>query len=459
MTTAVLKLARQDLACYAMALSPNFELAAHHRLIVDELEAVERGEIRRLMIFMPPRHGKSLLASQIFPAYYLGRHPDRQIICASYGQELADDFGRKVRNIVSDPIHRAIFPEFRLADDSASMRRFGTTAGGSYFAVGRDGAITGRGADIFLIDDPLKNFEEARSELIREGLHQWYSTVARTRLQPGGGIVLISTRWHEDDLAGRVLREASGEDWHVLSLPAIAEVDESFRRAGEALWPEKFPLEVLEQIRREVGGAIFTSLYQQHPAAAEGTVFNRGWWRFYRELPACKRVVQSWDTAFKTGSENDYSVCTTWGVLGNGYYLLSFWRGRVDFPELKRLVGSLGKEWKPNAILVEDKASGQSLIQELQYQSALPIISISVDRDKMARAQAITPLIEAGKVFLPESAPWLDAYVDELAAFPTGVHDDAVDSTTQALNYLRHQTEHTVMICNAFTSEYLGGNL
>jgi predicted phage terminase large subunit-like protein len=169
--------------------------------------------------------------------------------------------------------------------------------------------------------------------------------------------------------------------------------------------------------------------------------------------------VQSWDTAFKTGSENDYSVCTTWGVLGNGYYLLSFWRGRVDFPELKRLVGSLGKEWKPNAILVEDKASGQSLIQELQYQSALPIISISVDRDKMARAQAITPLIEAGKVFLPESAPWLDAYLDELAAFPTGVHDDAVDSTTQALNYLRHQTEHTVMICNAFTSEYLGGNL
>jgi predicted phage terminase large subunit-like protein len=442
-----------------MALSPNFKLAAHHRLIVDKLEAVERGDIPRLMISMPPQHGKSLLASQIFPAYYLGRHPDRQIICASYGQELADDFGRKVRNMVSDPIHRATFPEFRLADDSASMRRFGTTAGGSYFAVGRDGAITGRGADIFLIDDPLKNFEEARSELIREGLHQWYSTVARTRLQPGGGIVLISTRWHEDDLAGRLLREASGEDWHVLSLPAIAEVDESFRRAGEALWPEKFPLEVLEQIRREVGGAIFTSLYQQHPAAAEGTVFNRGWWRFYRELPACKRVVQSWDTAFKTGSENDYSVCTTWGVLGNGYYLLSFWRGRVDFPELKRLVGSLGKEWKPNAILVEDKASGQSLIQELQYQSALPIISISVDRDKMARAQAITPLIEAGKVFLPESAPWLDAYLDELAAFPTGVHDDAVDSTTQALNYLRHQTEHTVMICNAFTSEYRGGNL
>jgi predicted phage terminase large subunit-like protein len=169
--------------------------------------------------------------------------------------------------------------------------------------------------------------------------------------------------------------------------------------------------------------------------------------------------VQSWDTAFKTGSENDYSVCTTWGVSGNGYYLLSLWRGRVDFPELKRLVGSLGKEWKPNAILVEDKASGQSLIQELQYQSALPIIPISVDRDKMARAQSITPLIEAGKVFLPESAPWLDLYLDELAAFPTGAHDDAVDSTTQALNYLRHQQEPTVAFFNAFTGDYLGGNL
>jgi predicted phage terminase large subunit-like protein len=459
MTIEVLELARQDLACYAMAQWPGFELAPHHRLIVTKLEAVEREEIRRLMIFMPPRHGKSLLASQIFPAYYLGLHPDRQIICASYGQELADDFGRKVRNMVSDPIHRAIFPEFRLADDSASMRRFDTTAGGSYFAVGRGGPITGRGADLLLIDDPLKDAEEARSEVTRRMLHEWYSSVAYTRLQPGGGIVLISTRWHEDDLAGRLLRELGGEDWHVLSLPAIAEVDESFRRAGEALWPEKFPLEVLERIRRDVGGPTFASLYQQRPAAAEGAVFNRGWWGFYRELPACKRIVQSWDTAFKSGSENDYSVCTTWGVSGNGYYLLSLWRGRVDFPELKRVVGSLAKEWKPNAILVEDKASGQSLIQELRYQTALPIISISVDRDKMARAQAITPLIEAGKVFLPESAPWLDAYVDELAAFPTGAHDDDVDSTTQALNYLRHQQEHTVVISNAFTGEYLGGNL
>jgi phage terminase large subunit-like protein len=197
---------------------------------------------------------------------------------------------------------------------------------------------------------------------------------------------LVSTRWHEDDLAGRLLRQSGEGSRDVLRLPAIAETDETFRRAGEALWPTQYSLKALEHIRREIGGANFASLYQQRPAAAEGAVFNRGWWRYYRDLPVCQRVVQSWDTAFKAGVQNDYSVCSTWGVLGNGYYLLSLWRGRVDFPELKRLAGSLGREWKANAILVEDAASGQSLIQELRRESALPIIPVKVDRDKVARA-------------------------------------------------------------------------
>jgi len=439
----ILLLARVDLACYAAALWPPFELAAHHRLIVDKLEAVERGDVRRLMIFMPPRHGKSLLGTQIFPAWFLGRHPDRSIITASYGQELADDFGREVRNMVSDPFHHAIFPESRLADDSTSMRRFNMTARGSYYAVGRGGAMTGRGAHLLLIDDPLKGAEEARSEEIRRKLHDWYSSVARTRLQPDGAIVLISTRWHEDDLAGHLLRR-DPKGWEILKLPAIAEVDESFRRAGEALWPETYSLEDLEEIRREVGGSTFVSLYQQHPAAAEGAVFKRAWWQYYREPPTCKRIVQSWDTAFKTGAEHDFSVCTTWGVAANAYYLLGFWRGRVEFPDLKKRMSWLAEQWRPNQILIEDKGSGQSLIQELKYHSALPIIAIKVDRDKRARAEAITPLIEAGRVFLPESAPYLSTYVDELAAFPTGAHDDAVDSTTQALNYLRHERDYDV---------------
>jgi predicted phage terminase large subunit-like protein len=442
----ILRLIRDDLACYAVAMWPGFELAAYHQLIVERLEAVERGEIARLMISLPPRHGKSLLASQIFPAWYLGRHLDREIIIATYGQDLSDLIGRRVRTMVSDPLQLAIFPEFRLANDVASMRQFSTTAGGSYYAVGRGGAITGRGADLLLIDDPLKDQEEARSDVIRRALHEWYAAVAYTRLQPGAAIVLITTRWHEDDLAGRLLRQSGDEGWDVLSLPAIAEKDESFRRAWEALWPARFPLEALEWIRRALGGATWASLYQQRPSAAEGGVFKRHWWSWYRERPPFKRIVQSWDTAYKTGSKNDFSVGTTWGLAENGYYLLSCWRGRLEFPALKRQVVLLASEYSPAVILVEDQANGQSLIQELKCETALPIRPVAVDRDKVARTQAVTPLIEAGKVFLPESAPWLADFLDELAAFPTGVHDDVVDSVTQAPNYLRHQESNTVEV-------------
>jgi predicted phage terminase large subunit-like protein len=439
---SVLALAWADLACYAVAQWPPFELAAHHRIIIDKLEAVERDEIRRLMIFMPPRHGKSLLATQMFPAWFLGRHPDRFVISASYGQDLADDFGRKVRNLISAPIHRTLFPICRLADDSASMRRFNTQAGGSYYAVGRGGPITGRGAHLLVIDDPLKDREEALSETIRRGLHEWYSHVAYTRLQPGAAIVLIETRWHEDDLAGRLLSEHADEHWVVVSLPAIAEVDESFRQAGEALWPGRFPLPDLERIRQSIGSAAWASLYQQRPAAAEGAIFKRDWMRTYREAPqSFQRIIQSWDTAFKTGAENDYSVVTTWGSAEAGHYLLSLWRARVEFPELKRQVSSQAEHWKPHAILVEDKASGQSLIQELKLATRFPVLPIKVDSDKRARAEAVTPLFEAGRIFVPESAPWLQDYLDELAVFPAGVHDDAVDSTTQALNYLREQSD------------------
>jgi predicted phage terminase large subunit-like protein len=261
--------------------------------------------------------------------------------------------------------------------------------------------------------------------------------VAYTRLQPGGAIVLIQTRWHEDDLAGRLLNNPN-EKWNVLSLPAIAEVEEPFRRVGDPLWPERYPLMDLQRIRESVGSAAWASLYQQRPAAAEGAIFKRGWIRTYRDLPnSFKKIVQSCDTAFKAGAENDYSLITTWGVTENGYFLISFWRGRVEFPELKRQVAFQADQWKPHVILIEDKASGQSLVQELMSATRLPIVPVKVDSDKRARAEAVTPLFEAGRIFVPESAPWLDTYIDELAAFPVGTHDDAVDSTTQALNYLR----------------------
>lgn len=279
-----------------------------------------------------------------FPAWYLGRHPDRFVISASYGQDLADDFGRKVHNLINSPTHGTLFPACRLADVSASMRRFDTQAGGSYFAVGRGGAITGRGAHLLLLDDPLKDREEAYSETIRRALHEWFTYVAYTRLQPGAAIVLIQTRWHEDDLAGRLLRDQANENWVVLSLPAIAEVDEPFRCAGEALWPERFPLPELQRIRQSIGSAAWASLYQQRPSAAEGTIFKRNWVRTYREPPqSFERIVQSWDTAFKSGAENDYSVVTTWGSTETGHFLLSLWRARLEFPELKRQVSSQAK--------------------------------------------------------------------------------------------------------------------
>jgi hypothetical protein len=217
-----------------------------------------------------------------------------------------------------------------------------------------------------VIDDPIKDREEALSETVRRGLYEWYQTVAYTRLRPTAAIVLIQTRWHQDDLAGRLQREPS-ETWDTLALAAIAETDEGFRRAGEALWPARYSLKCLQRIRAVIGGAAFVSLYQQRPAAAEGTIFRREWWRFYREVPRCWRILQSWDTGFKSGSDNDFTFCSTWGVSAAGYFLLSLWRGRVEFPELKKKVLELAAAWKPSAILIEDRASGQSLVQELRY--------------------------------------------------------------------------------------------
>jgi predicted phage terminase large subunit-like protein len=439
----LLRLGCRDLACYCVALWPKFQMAAHHRVLIEHLEAVEQGKIRRLMIQCPPRHGKSTLASQFFPAWYLGRHPERGIITASYGQELADDFGRRVRDLLRNPYHRVIFPACRLADDATSFRSFRTTARGTYYATGRGGAITGRGADLLIGDDLLKDHAEANSEVIRRSLHEWYASVAYTRLHPGAGIILVQTRWHEDDLAGRILREHPA-DWTVLNMPAIAKVDETFRKAGEALWPERFPVELLESIRKQVGGSVWAALYDQMPSAAEGAIFKRQWFRMFSNPPRFSRIVQSWDTSFKTGTENDFSACTTWGVAQDGYYLLWFWKQRVEFPELKRKMRMLAEDWSPSQIFIEDAASGQSLIQEMRARSALPILPIKVDKDKIARAQAVTPMFEAGRVFVPQSAPWLNGYIDELASFPNGVHDDAVDSTTQALNQLRWRRDGTM---------------
>jgi predicted phage terminase large subunit-like protein len=434
------RLARASLAAYAPLVFPSYQVYRHHSLLIRKLEAVEAGAIRRLMIFAPPRHGKSLTSSEIFPSWYLGRHPDRSVICASYSQEFVEGFGRKVRNYCLDPRTNAVFPELRLEYDSQSAKRFDTTMGGNYFAVGRGGAITGRGGHLILIDDPIKDWEEARSEAVRRELHSWYSTVLYTRRSPDAAIVCVQTRWHHDDLAGWLLREHPEENWDVLNLPAVAEVDEGWRKPGEALWPERFPLEELEATRRVTGTAGWSALYMQRPVPEEGAIFKLEWWQCYDELPELSMIVLSADTAFKAGASNDYSVVTAWGVAKNGFYLLHVWRARSEFPQLKRQLESMAAQFNPNVVLVEDKASGQSLIQELEQNTRLPIRPVKVDADKVTRAHAVSPLVEAGRVFLPKAAPWLAEFLDELSTFPSGAHDDIVDSTTQALNYLRSGT-------------------
>jgi predicted phage terminase large subunit-like protein len=438
---AVFRLAQGSLAAYASLLWSSYGVPAHLRLLISKLEDIEAGRVKRLVITMPPRHGKSMTASEFFPAWYLGRNPAKAIIATSYGQELALDFGRKVRNLMLNPLHGAIFPGSMISDDSSAAHRFNLTANGVYRAVGAGGPITGRGADLFLVDDPIKDREQAFSSIQRANLQNWYQAVAYSRLEPDAAIILIQTRWHEDDLCGWLLREHTEEGWQVINLPALAEANDPLGRAeGTALWPGRYPVERLQEIRAAVGGATFASLYQQRPAAIEGAIFKREWWKTWTKamLPSrFEQIIVSLDTAFKTGTDNDYSVAIVMGVASNGFYILDVLRERLEYPDLRRRVEGLAARWFPNSVLIEDKASGQSLIQSLRAETRLPIKPVRVDGDKVSRANAITPLVESGRVFLPEAAPWLADFVDELSSFPAGAHDDCVDALTQALNFVR----------------------
>lgn len=441
---------KMPLIAYAIGQWAGYRPADHHWLIAKALERVSRGECDRLMIFMPPRHGKSMLASEFFPAWWLAQHPDRQIIAATYAQDLADDFGRKVRNLCRSPQHKGMFPGMSLSEDSQAASRFHTAQGGVYHSVGAGAAITGRGAHLLLIDDPIKGREEAESETMRRRLKDWYTSVARTRLMPGGAIVVIQTRWHEDDLAGWLLREHSHEGWETLNLPALAEPNDPMGRAeGEPLWPDCYPLQDLERLRSAIGPRDWSSLYQQRPSAAEGSIFKRDRWRTYDPggmdpklvLSSLEidHVVQAWDTAFKTKETNDYSVCCTIGVSKARYYVLEVWRARVEFPDLQRAMIAQDSKWRPHAVLIEDTSAGQSLIQELYRSTRLPIIPVKADKDKVSRAHAITSTHEAGLCYLPPSEYWASDFEDELASFPTAPHDDQVDAfvhaMTRALEY------------------------
>lgn len=435
------ELARRRLLRYTTWAFPGYRTSKHHQAIVEKLEAVERGQIKRLMIFCPPRHGKSELVSVRFPAWFLGRNPDKQIIAASCTGELAEGFGRKVRNQIADPIFKKPFPGCALSSDSAASDRFSTTAGGQYAAVGVGGTITGRGAHLLIIDDPVKNSEEANSQTCRAKIKDWYNEVAYTRMMPGGAIIVMHTRWHEDDLAGWLMSEHPEEQWDILCLPAIAEEDDPLgREEGAALWQESYPIEALNGIRRQIGERSFSALYQQRPIPAGGSLIQMDWFKRYQQKPnGYIRTLHSWDTAFKPEQINDWSVCEFWGETESGWYLLDTYRARLAYPDLKRTAINLAARDNPGVILVEDKGSGQSLIQDLRVETRLPVhgVKVNAGQGKVFRLQAVSGLIESGRVYLPARASWLPDFEQECMTFPAGKHDDQVDSMSQALDYFR----------------------
>jgi predicted phage terminase large subunit-like protein len=418
-------------------MMPSFEVAPFHTLMIENLEQLLAGTIKKLAIIEPPRHSKTTLGNVMLPAFALGRNPTETIITVSYGSELSETWGRKVRNILSDPEFQRLFPHCQMSPDTSAAYRFSTTAGGEYTATGRGGPITGKGASLLVLDDLIKDAQEANSETTCRSIVEWLQSVAFTRLTPNGRVLAIATRWSERDPMGWILQQ---NGWTVLHLPAFAESssDPLGREIGEALWPSHYPVEALEQIRADVGSRVFQTLYQGNVSASQGTIFKRDWFQHYQQRPeSFSRIIQSWDTAFKTGATNDYSVCATFGESKSGFYLLSLYRAKVEFPELKRQVAQQADFWRPSEIYVEDKASGQSLIQELKLATTYPIIPVKIDRDKETRASAVTGYFESGRVLFPEGAPWLADLEDELASFPGGLHDDCVDAVSQALNRLR----------------------
>jgi predicted phage terminase large subunit-like protein len=418
---------------------PGYRTASHHELIARHIEAIERGTLDRLIVTMPPRHGKSVIVSEHFPAWFLGRNPDKRVIACSHTQSLADTFSRRARNKLTDP--HWPFPNVTVAGDLRNVRSWDIDGHrGGYVAAGVGGPITGHGADVLAIDDPVKSAEEADSEAFRDRAWEWFQGTALTRLQPGGAVVVVGTRWHEDDLIGRLIAGDTG--WTVLHLPAVSD-------EGDALWPDWYDTEALERIKREIGPRAWEALYQGRPSPAQGGTFKRHWWQRYHSLPHLKRVEIFVDSAFKDGVGNDFSVFAVWGDDGLGsYYVIDVWREKVQFPDLIRAGHDVSAKHRDQAIIVplvvEDKASGQSAIQVWSRPlptlsgmtlPALPVIPFPVvaGESKTARAEGVSPLVAAGRVFLPESADWVDDFIEEHAGFPTAKHDDMVDTTSMAL--------------------------
>ena len=417
---------------------PGYRVGRHHRLLCEKMEAVERGEIKRLMVFMPPRHGKSEIVSRRFPAWYLGRNPNKQIISASYGQDLANDFGRDVRNIVADPAYHALFPDVSVAADSSARNRWHTNKGGSFVAAGVGSAITGRGADVLNVDDAVKDREAADSQTVRDSIWNWYTSTAYTRLMPGGAIIVTMTRWNQDDIAGRLLEEQQngGDQWHVINMPAIDE-------AGEALWPDRYDLAALQGIRAAIGDRDFSALYQQTPRAQEGALFKVAQIDTLDAAPVGTQIVRAWDLAAtkQVGTRDpDWTV----GVKllktpTGGFVVLDVVRLRGGPEEVQQAILRTARQDGYACRVGLPQDPGQAGKQQILFMTralvGFTVESSTETGDKSTRAAPVASQVNVGNVAVVKAA-WNRPFLEELSDFPSGGHDDQVDALSRAFAML-----------------------
>ena len=410
----------------------------HHKIFAEKLQAVADGKIKRLIVNMPPRHTKSEFASYLFPAWLIGKKPDLKIIQTTHTAELAVRFGRKMRNLMDSMEYKDLFPKVTLRADNKSAGRWETEEGGEYFAVGTGGAVTGRGADLLIIDD-VHSEQDALSPGALEQAYDWYLSGPRQRLQPGGAIVIVMTRWSTKDLTGKLLSKKAGEysdKWEVVEFPAI------FPETGNPLWGEFWKKEELLAVKESLSVAHWNAQWMQQPTSEEGAIIKREWWRSWEgeTIPPVEYIIQSYDTAFLKKESADYSAITTWGIFypnedeGAALILMDAKRGRWEFPELKKIAAKEYRYWDPEMVIIEAKASGLPLTHELR-QIGIPVVNFSPSRgsDKHARVNAVAPMFESGQIWAPIHFKFSEEVIDECAAFPFGDHDDFVDSTTQAL--------------------------
>lgn len=447
--------ARRGLLDFTLYTFPEYQANWHHVELCNRLDRFVAGEIRRLMVFMPPRYGKSELVSRRLPAFILGKYPDDSVISASYTADLAAMMNRDVQRIIDGDRYPEIYQETKLSSGRDGYIRTSELFEilghkGYYKSAGVGGAITGMGCKWGIIDDPIKNRAEAESETYRKALWDWYTSTFYTRLEKDARILITLTRWHEDDLAGKLLdlarKSPEADQWTVLSLPAIAEENRDPcdpRQPGEPLWPDKYSMAELRKTKINVGSYDWTALYQQQPSSPSGNIIDRNWWKYYTQAPAkFDEIIQSWDCTFKDTAGTDFVVGQVWGRVGADKYLLDQVRARMDFTATVAAVISLTAKWpKTTAKLIEDKANGPAVIATLKRK--IPgLIPVEPDGGKVVRARAVSPDIEAGNVWLPEGAEFTGDFVEECAKFPNGAHDDQVDAMSQALNYITNKISY-----------------